>query len=230
MMDRTALLQLLDIEGPVRRLDEAMTHPSFVNEHPGQSDYQRLEFLGDAVLGLCVTELLLSHAPTAKEGQLTRMRALLVNTQALADFAHSIHLAQWVNLGKGASLSGDALQPKVLADVVEALVGAVYLEHGLDGARKLTRRIVDEPMTRRGKIAQRDPKSELQERVQRGGGATPVYHVLSVSGSDHDLRFDVEVRVEDIVLGRGQGRSKKSAEQAAARMALINHRSNEKTS
>ncbi len=220
MLDRSPLLNELGIEGDIPRLDEAMTHSSYVNEHPGATDYQRLEFLGDAVLGLCVTELLLTHAPDAKEGRLTRMRASLVNTDALAAFALSIDIARWVNFGKGAVSSGDAFRPKVLADVVEAIVAAVYLDRGLDGARKLTLRIAGEALTGRARISRRDPKSELQERMQRGGRNAPVYRVLSVEGPEHDHQFDVEVRVDDDVLGKGHGRSKKAAEQAAARVAL----------
>jgi ribonuclease III len=220
MLDRSDLLQRLGIDDDVPRLDEALTHTSYVNEHPGKTDYQRLEFLGDAVLGLCVTELLLAEVPNAREGRLTRMRASLVNTEALAAFAREEELVQWVNFGRGAAASGDSLRPKVLADIVEAIVAAVYLAHGLDGARRLTRRVVGDALRSQTEIARRDPKSELQERTQSGGGSTPVYEVLAVEGPEHDHLFDVEVRVGDDVLGRGRGRSKKLAEQDAASMAL----------
>jgi ribonuclease-3 len=220
MLDRSELLRELGIDGDVPRLEEAMTHTSFVNEHPGARDYQRLEFLGDAVLGLCVTELLLAQAPTAREGSLTRMRASLVNTEALAAFARSANLARWVDFGRGAVTSGDASRSKVLADVVEAIVAAVYLAQGLDAARRLTRRIVGESLNSRARIARRDPKSELQERVQQGGGEAPAYEVIAVDGPEHERHFRVEVRAGGDVLGRGDGRSKKAAEQAAARAAL----------
>lgn len=220
MLDRFELLRELGIDGDVPRLEEAMTHTSFVNEHPGATDYQRLEFLGDAVLGLCVTETLLAQAPTAREGSLTRMRAALVNTEALASFARSIDLARWVNFGRGAVASGDASRSKVLADVVEAIVAAVYLAQGLDAATRLTQRIVGEAMNSRARIARRDAKSELQERVQQAGDDAPAYQVIAVDGPEHERHFRVEVHAGCDVLGRGDGRSKKAAEQAAARAAL----------
>ncbi|MFW5741594.1 MAG: ribonuclease III, partial [Myxococcota bacterium] len=216
MPNHSDLARQLGIDVDTPRLDEALTHPSYVNEHPGTTDYQRLEFLGDAVLGLCVTEILLAEVPRAREGRLTRMRASLVNTEALAAFARDVGLVQWVRFGRGAASSRDAHQPKVLADVVEAIVAAVYLHRGMDGARALTRRLVGESIRGRTSISRRDPKSELQERVQRHGGPPPVYEVVSMRGPEHEHSFEVEVRVDDDVLGRGQGRSKKLAEQQAA--------------
>ena len=220
MSDYSALLKHLGIDEEVPRLEEALTHPSYVNEHQLAEDYQRLEFLGDAVVGLCVTEMLLAQVPSAREGRMTRMRASLVNTDALADFARQIGLVQWVRFGRGTAASGDATRPKVLADIVEAIVGAVYLELGLDGARKLTRRIVGDGLQRERAIARRDPKSELQERTQRHGGPAPTYEVIGVEGPEHQCEFEVEVRIGQNVLGRGRGSSKKLAEQQAARVAL----------
>ncbi len=230
MCDSAQLLQLLGLDGPVPRLDEAMTHPSWVNEHAGATDYQRLEFLGDAVLGLCVTEMLLDAVPRAREGRLTRMRASLVNTEALARFARENDLVRWVKFGRGAAVSGDAERPKVLADVVEAIVGAVYLAGGLDAARTLTRRIVRQSI-QQAAIAKRDPKSELQERVQRHGHDAPEYVVLDVLGPEHEQVFQVEVRAGGNVLGHGRGRSKKLAEQRAAHDALsaLEREQNEQT-
>lgn len=225
MGDYFDLLNHLGIDEDVPRLEEALTHPSYVNEHPHAEDYQRLEFLGDAVVGLCVTEMLLAEVPSAREGRMTRMRASLVNTEALASFAREIGLVRWIRFGRGAAASGDANRPKVLADVVEAIVGAVYLASGLDGARNLTRRIVGDALARQTSIARRDPKSELQERTQRHGGPPPTYEVVGIDGPEHQREFEVEVRVGQDVLGRGRGSSKKLAEQQAAREALVALRS-----
>jgi ribonuclease-3 len=214
------LLLILDVDGDVPRLEEALTHASYVNENSGTHDYERLEFLGDAVLGLCVTETLLAQMPSASEGRLTRMRAALVNTQALAAFARTNGIARFVRFGRGASASGDAEQPKVLADVVEAIVAAVFLAHGLPGARRLTNRIVGDAIRSHAQIAERDPKSQLQETLQRGGGQVPTYTLVGIDGPDHDHAFEVEVASHGQVLGRGRGRSKKTAEREAARSAL----------
>lgn len=220
MPDRSDLLQRLGVDGDVGRLDEALTHSSYANEHPGAKNYERLEFLGDAVLGLCVTEMLLTEVPRAREGRLTRMRASLVNTEALAAFARQMDLVQWVKLGRGAVASGDALRPKVLADVVEAIIAAVYLAQGIEGARSLTRRVVGDALRSQARIARRDPKSELQERTQHGGGEPPQYALLGTDGPEHQRSFEVQVHIGNEVLGRGRGRSKKLAEQDAASVAL----------
>ena len=223
MHDPSILLQQLGIEGSIPRLDEALTHASYANEHPQAVDYERLEFLGDAVLGLCVAELLLQEAPTASEGTMSRIRSSLVSTVALASFARSIGLERWVILGNGAVSSGDVLQPKVLADVVEAIVAAVFLERGLEGARIVTSRIVGDSLKGSScisRISQPDPKSALQERVQNSIHTSPSYRVVSMHGLPPKCLFEVEVFVGSEVLGKGQGRSKKIAEQAAAQAAL----------
>jgi ribonuclease-3 len=203
-------------------LKHAITHSSFVHEQKldTSESNERLEFLGDAVLSLCVTELLLRHAFDADEGALTRMRASLVNTVALARFADSVRLSRWVKLGKGAARGGDALQPKVLACVVEAVIAAVYVDQGLEGARRLIWRIVGESFQSMSRISRRDPKSELQERVQGVGRKAPTYECMAGLSPDDNGCFHVEVRVENDILGYGQGRSKKAAEQAAAYTAL----------
>lgn len=212
------LLARLAVSGPVERLEEALTHGSYVNEHPGRKDYEKLEFLGDAVLGLCVSELLLEAFPRAGEGRLTRMRAALVSTEALSSFARSKGLENFILMGRGALAAGDAAQPKVMADVVEAIVAAVYLSQGLQAARALTRVIVGEL---KADLDARDPKSRLQEQVQaHGDSPPPVYHLVGTHGPDHDRLFEVEVSVGDRVLARGTGRTKKQAEQEAAQAAL----------
>lgn len=213
-------LEALVGEGPVPRFEEALTHPSFANE-TGAPDYQRLEFLGDAVLGLCVSELLAQTHPTADEGTLTRMRSALVNGEALARWARSVSLGDALSLGRGARAGGERAQTNVLADAVEALVAAVYEARGLDAARVLVREVIKEPLAAAGELLSgRDPKSELQERVQARGDPTPVYRVVATRGPRHEPMFDVEVCVGERVLARGEGRSKRLAERAAAAAAL----------
>jgi ribonuclease-3 len=160
--------------------------------------------------------------PAADEGELSRMRALLVNTDALAAWARGAGLGGLLRLGKGADAAGEREQTNVLADAVEAVVAAVYLDRGLDAARAMTRVVVAEPLARIGELeaAPRDPKSELQESVQASGGVSPRYRVIASEGPDHSREFEVVVEVGGEVLGEGRGRSKKLAEQAAARAAL----------
>lgn len=219
-LDPPALIASLGLDPNIPRIDEALTHSSYVNEHPGAVDYERLELLGDAVLGLCVSELLLERVPRASEGRLTRMRAALVNTEFLSTFARSVDLASFVRFGRGAA--HDALQSKVLADVVEAIVAAVYLHGGLEAARSLTRRIVGDPSPESSDLDLRDPKSRLQELVQGAGGQAPVYRVVGIEGPDHDRWFEVEVEVGGKPGARGRGRTKKLAEREAARAMLEN--------
>jgi ribonuclease-3 len=218
-----SLLDRLRAGGDLPHLDDALTHPSFANEQRGRcADNQRLEFLGDAVLGLLVGEILMARFPAAKEGELSLVRSLLVSAEALAAWARSVALGPSLRLGRGADAAGERDSDNVLADAAEALVGALYLDRGLPSARDLALEIVAEPLTRleaRG-AADRDPKSELQERVQASGGSSPRYHVVGTEGPDHRREFLVEVEVDGQVLGKGRGRSKKLAQQAAARAAL----------
>jgi ribonuclease-3 len=211
--------------GPIPRFDEALTHPSFANESSA-ADNQRLEFLGDAVLGLCVSEMLARARPDADEGALTRMRSALVNAEALARWARAEGIGDAIALGKGARAGTEREQTNVLADAVEALVASVYLHHGLDGARKLVEHVVREPMQEAPRLASRDPKSLLQEQVQARGLPAPTYRVKGSRGPQHDPTFEVEVLVGDDVVGVGEGRSKRVAERAAATAALT---SSEKT-
>ncbi|AKT42287.1 ribonuclease III [Chondromyces crocatus] len=216
--------QLPELEGELPHLEEALTHASFANEQRGvrRLDNQRLEFLGDAVLGLCVTEILMARFPEAREGELSLMRAALVNTDALATWARAVDLGAALRLGRGADVAGERDQTNVLADATEALVAAVYLDRGLDVARALSRRITAEPIGRLqggGRIG-RDPKSQLQERIQARGGPSPRYRIVGVEGPDHERVFTAVAEADGEVLGQGRGRSKKLAEQAAARAAL----------
>ncbi len=203
----------------IPRFEEALTHPSYANES-AEPDNQRLEFLGDAVLGLCVSELLSREHPTADEGVLTRMRSGLVNAEALAQWARTERIGEAIALGKGARAGTEREQTNVLADAVEALVASVYEACGLEGARRLVAHVVHEPMTEASRLGSRDPKSLLQEQVQARGLAAPTYRVKGMRGPQHDPMFEVEVLVGDLVAGLGEGRSKRVAERAAATDAL----------
>jgi len=206
-------------EGDIPRLDEALTHPSFANES-GVRHYQRLEFLGDAVLGLCVSELLSQENPDADEGTLTRMRAALVNAEALARWARLEGIGPCLALGRGARAGGEREQTNVLADAVEAIVAAVYEGRGMVAAKALVREVVRMPIADAEQLAGRDPKSALQERMQARGLAAPSYRVVGSRGPQHDPVFEVEVVVGERVIARGEGRSKRNAERVAAAAAL----------
>lgn len=201
-------------------LKVALTHPSFANEQRGEPDNQRLEFLGDAVLGLCASELLYERFPEADEGSLTRLRARLVNADALAGWARENSIAEALLLGRGAESSGLRTSTNVLADAVEALVAAAYLDAGLGAARMACAQILEPQLEGLDAGSTRDPKSELQERVQAARGDTPRYEVTDSGGPAHDRWFEVSVRVGSREIGRGRGRSKRAAEFAAAQAAL----------
>jgi len=218
----SALAPLLSLTGLApgsAGLEQALTHPSHANERRGVADNQRLEFLGDAVLGLCASELIFRSFPDADEGTLTRLRAQLVNADALADWARSAGLPALVKLGRGAASAGLRDSTNVLADAVEALIAATYLEHGLDAARRVSQAVVEHGLEAIRGQANRDAKSELQERVQALGQPAPSYELLGTSGPAHARWFLVRV-VATTVTGEGEGRSKRAAEQAAAAVAL----------
>lgn len=203
-------------------LQLALTHPSYANEqgHPGEGDNQRLEFLGDAVLSFCTSEVLYARFPDADEGTLTRTRAQLVNAEALAAFAKSVALPDGLLLGRGAVAAGLRESTNVVADAVEALIAAAYLDVGLPAARRVCECIVDFGLGREAKAGARDPKSELQEQVQALGHPPPTYRVVQSGGPAHARWFEVEVLIGGGAIGQGHGRSKRLAEQAAARVAL----------
>ncbi|HEY1694760.1 MAG TPA: ribonuclease III [Polyangiaceae bacterium] len=206
-------------EGPIPRFEEALTHSSFANE-AGVPDNQRLEFLGDAVLGLCVSEMLATAHADADEGKLTRMRSALVNAEALASWGRRVALGACVTFGRGARLGSEREQTNVLADATEALVAAVYESRGLEGARALVGDVVRDLLEHVEALSVNDAKSALQERVQARGLPAPTYRVAEVKGSPHELIFVVEVVVGTQALARGEGRSKRLAERAAAAQAL----------
>ena len=218
MTERIA--QLLGLPEGAAHLDEALTHPSFANEQRTARHNQRLEFLGDSVLGFCVSELLCARFPESDEGALTRMRAQLVNAEALAAWARKEELAQVLKLGRGAGAAGLRESTNVLADAVEALIAAVYLDVGLEAARLACARIVSDELEALESDGARDPKSELQERLQAIGGDAPTYELIETGGPAHQRWFKVGVCQGERRLAEGSGRSKRAAERAAATEAL----------
>jgi ribonuclease-3 len=214
------LADLLGLPANAPHLEEALTHPSYANERRSGRHNQRLEFLGDAVLGFCVSELLVARYPDADEGTLTRLRAQLVNAEALASWARKNGLPPELRLGRGADASGLRSSTNVLSDAVEALLAAVYLDAGLDAARRLCELIVASELPLEDQVGARDPKSELQERLQALGEGAPTYELVEAGGPAHERWFRVSVRQGERQLGEGLGRSKRAAERAAAAEAL----------
>ena len=201
-------------------LSEALNHSSYANEHRGAgiSSNERLEFLGDSVLGFVTAEFLFKNYPRLPEGDLTRMRAALVCEQSLYEVAKMLELGQYLKLGKGEEAGGGRERQSILADAVEAVFAAVYLDGGMEQIRGLIHRV----LLRRAPAAEerKDYKTTLQEIVQRKIGQQLTYHMVEERGPDHNKTFVFEVRLNGEPIGRGDGHSKKEAEQAAARDAL----------
>jgi len=204
-------------------LTEALTHRSFANEYQVENlpDNERLEFLGDAVLDLVTSEYLMATLPEAPEGQLTRIRAEVVSMPGLARIAWSLDIGSAMLLGKGEERSGGREKSSLLADAVEALIGAVFTDGGFDAARAVVLPLFVPMLEEASKVEGQDFKSRLQEMLQASQRALPLYKVADASGPDHERIFLVEVILDDTVISSGQGRTKKSAEQAAAELALI---------
>jgi ribonuclease III len=204
-------------------LRQALTHSSFINESPGDptGDNQRLEFLGDAILDFVVGDWLYSRYPDAREGELTSLRAEIVRTEGLAGFARALDLGDYLRLGRGEDSTGGRERDANLCAAFEALVGAMYVDQGLDVVLTLVHRLLDNhapeiDMQRETK----DAKSLLQELTQRRLHVTPMYRITDERGPDHAKVFTAQALVSDDVWGEGTGRSKQAAEQAAARKAL----------
>ncbi len=204
-------------------LQKAMVHASRANEKKGKKveHNERLEFLGDAVLQLVVSEYLYKEYPKVDEGTLTKMRASVVNEQVLAQAADQIDLGQYIQLGKGEERSGGRHRPSLLADTMEALIGALFLDSGLEITRQfiLSRLSHSLDAVESGKY-RRDYKTTLQELIQKESGRSLQYHMIAQHGPDHDKEFDVQVESNGTILGTGTGKTKKDAEQAAAKEAL----------
>jgi ribonuclease-3 len=200
-------------------LEEALTHRTYVNEAGGGRDNQRLEFFGDAVLDFLLSDMLLVQFPESREGELTRIRASLVDEVSLAKIATGLDLGSSLRLGRGEEKGGGRQKRSLLADAFEALLAALYLDGGLEPARRVVREHF-EPLFASGELLSgRDFKTDLQERARLARGELPRYQLKKVSGPDHDRRFTVEIYLGDELMGEGVGRTKKEAEQAAARVA-----------
>ncbi len=196
----------------------ALAHRSSLARR-GQSN-ETLEFLGDAVLDLAVSDLLMTRFPSADEGELSKRRAALVNAHALAEKAASLELGPLLRLGKGEDKSGGREKPSILASTYEAVIGAIYLDAGFDAARVVVARHFAADLEGGTGASPIDHKTRLQEVTQRRFGETPTYTVVEASGPDHDRAYVVEIRVGGELRGRGAGKSKKEAAQRAALEAL----------
>ena len=204
-------------------LQGAMHHSSYANENraKGIRSNERLEFLGDAVLGVVSAEYLFREHPDLPEGDLTRIRAALVCEEGLHEVAQQLGLGAYLCLGKGEELGGGRTRPSILADATESVFAAVYLDGGLEAARELIRRVLLKKEPEQAVEQRRlDGKTRLQELVQRRGGRELHYRLTGESGPDHNKSFTVAVYLNDRCIGQGTGRSKKDAEQAAAKAAL----------
>ena len=208
-----------------RLLRQALVHRSYINEQEGPAggSYERMEFLGDAVLELMVSTELYRRFPDMDEGELTKSRASLVCRETLAQVARRLHLGEFLLVGKGEEATGGRYRDSILASAFEAVVAAVYLDLGYTEANLFLLQTISEELdqfTREGPPPE-NPKSHLQEYVQRLGRAAPRYMLVSSDGPDHSPVFTVEVLVEDEVVGTGQGGRKADAERTAARDALV---------
>lgn len=205
-------------------LQRALTHRSYLNDNPHLPwlDNERLEFLGDAILGFITAEYLYHHFPEMKEGDLTSLRAALVRGETLAEYAQSLTLGDHILVSRGEEAAGARSRAALLAATFEAVIGALYLEHGVESARGLIVRLIE---TRTHRIIQerldRNAKSLLQELSQGRLKVTPSYHTVEATGPEHARVFTVEVLLGERVYGTGQGRNKQAAEQEAARTAIL---------
>lgn len=202
-------------------LDLALTHKSWVNENPGErTSNERVEFLGDAVLELVVTDYLYGKFPEKPEGYLTNLRANIVNTVNLARFAREKEIGNKIFLSKGEALTKGTENNSLLADTVESIIGAIYLDRGIEAAREF---ILDNLLTDldiKIKEPLKDAKSMLQELVQSKGNPSPKYKVIKTLGPDHDRQFVIQVLIVGKVMGEGTGKNKSEAQQKAAQVAL----------
>ena len=206
-----------------RLLREALTHTSYLNEarEPGESDNERLEFLGDAVLDLIVSEYLLQAFPGAAEGELSKLRARLVSEKTLSRVAGKLGLGEQLRLGRGEAKTQGRSKPSILADALEAVFAGVYLDGGLAAASQCVKAAFREELASCDRSpATADFKTDLQEMCQRDFGMLPQYRTVRATGPDHEKLFEVEILIRGDRYGAGVGKSKKEAEQVAARQAL----------
>ena len=205
-------------------LNTALTHSSFANEKHGETQsYERLEFLGDSILGVVTAEFLYQHEPRLPEGRMTRLRAELVCETSLHKTALALGLGDYMRLGRGEEHTGGRERPSILADMVEAIIAALYLDSGMAEARRFIMAQVLQDVEFGDSHRGGDYKTQLQELVQRKSNQAIAYRLVEESGPDHDKTFTFEVLINGAVTGRGQGKTKKEAEQMAACKALENY-------
>ncbi len=201
-------------------LENALTHSSYANEHrdAGMPSNERLEFLGDSVLGMVVADHLYREHPQMPEGELTRTRAAMVCEDSLVEVARTLDLGRYLRLGKGEDAGGGRTRPSILADATEAVIAAIYLDGGIAQARRTIRTLIlgnEEELS-----ASRDYKTALQELIQKESGSKLTYRLVAETGPDHAKCFTMEVDLNGTTVGSGEGRTKKAAEQAAAKAAI----------
>ena len=201
-------------------LETALTHSSYANEKGNGHKYnERLEFLGDSVLGFVTADYFFNNMKDLPEGQLTKLRAAAVCEGACCDYAKQIDLGDYLFLGKGEQKTGGRERASILADAFEAVIASIYLDGGTEEARKFILRFIV-PAVEKHRLSFKDYKTVLQEVIQKNPEEKLTYVLVGESGPDHDKRFEVEVHLNSIVIGRGTGGTKKHAEQEAAREAL----------
>lgn len=207
----------------VNLLEQAFTHSSYVNEHRNMniSDNERLEFLGDAVLEIQVSDYLYHHYPNLPEGRLTRLRSAIVREESLSKFAKECHFDHYIMLGKGEENSGGRDRVALLCDLFEAFLGALYLDQGYDVALRFIQTVVFPKIEAGVFTREMDHKTRLQEVLQKSGDVTIDYRLVNEEGPAHERIFTIDVYADDRLIGSGQGKSKKLAEQDAAEKALI---------
>lgn len=227
-----SLIELYDVIGyvfsDVTYLENAMTHSSYANELRSRGisypSNERLEFLGDAVLEIVISEYLYTNYKYKSEGTLTKMRQYLVCEKTLASIANKYRIGEYINVGRGEELTDCRKRPKVLADALEALIGAIYLDSdrfSKPGAREAVLRLFDQEIANCPDMQNKDFKTLLQQLIEKDGSATLEYVVISEVGPEHDKLFTIEARVNNNAVGEGRATTKKDAEQRAAKKALL---------
>jgi ribonuclease-3 len=217
--DRRELVAALGVQVSDDLLERALTHRSYAYENGGLPTNERLEFLGDSVLGLVVTDTLYRTHPDLPEGQLAKLRAAVVNSRALAEVGRSLDLGAFIRLGRGEEGTGGRDKASILADTLEAVIGAVYIDKGLEAAAELVHRLFDPLIEKSSNLgAGLDWKTSLQELTATEGLGVPEY-LVTETGPDHEKTFTAAARVGGVSYGTGTGRSKKEAEQQAAESA-----------
>jgi len=217
LIQRTARLE---VELGYTFSDPELLHRALTHRSVGNNNNERLEFLGDAVLGCVIADELFHNFPHVAEGRLSRLRSSLVRRETLAEIGKQLGIGDFLQLGPGERKSGGHRRESILSDALEAIFGAIYLDGGLEAASTIVERFLEEALETRSRVAQADAKTRLQEVAQARGWGLPDYSVVAELGPDHRKSFTVECSVDGRLMGAAEGRSKKVAEQGAAAVAL----------